>query len=498
MAVLAIFAWVQRNEAKSQQATAQAASTLAIAQESTAKANEAEAKRQAEIASSRQYATLAWYFIDDRYDLSALFGVEAIKITRTEEAQTVLYTGVRDHTDIRYLPGPINRVSFMSFNDDGDILAVAGCKENLDADALFCQESIIQLWGIPSRQTIKPDIAIPGEVDRLLFSRDGEALIIGICPKVSGSTYCNYEVWVWDILSHSLSDSPLAISERYPIHMDFSPTGNVLAIASCREQELTDDFFHCLQSKISFFDLKSSQFAYPTVTFDERLGPISFVSDSSLVVSSCMPDDIGSGCFQSEIQIMDVRTSQTIMNPIKLGIDYPMDIMPIDMSEIYISACHQSEDLGPCAQPRIWQLDATQERSLNSWDSKVTPASLAIYNGELLALGENSIEAWQLTEGIEYFPLELDANYSKLAYHPEIAIAAAFQNQGEIRLINLGWNNIFGDLTVISDTETQKLIAGACKFRRNFTGPNGLNTSLIDTILPNKMTLLALNRRWRQ
>ena len=157
MAVLSVFAWKQRNEA--------------ISQRTIAQKNEAKAIRQAEIALSRQYATLAWYFMDDRYDLSALFSVEAIQITHTEEAQTALHRGVLDHTNIRYLPGPINDVTSMSFSRDGELFAAANCKANPDANTQPCQESNIWLWEIPSRQPVGTPFPVAGKSKPLINFR---------------------------------------------------------------------------------------------------------------------------------------------------------------------------------------------------------------------------------------------------------------------------------------------------------------------------------------
>jgi hypothetical protein len=471
MIMLSIVAWGQRNEAKSQQATAQAASTQAIAQESTAKANEAEAKRQAEIASSRQYATLAWYYINDQYDLSALFSVEAIQITHTKEAQTVLQNGVQQHTNIRYLPGPINQVTVMSFSKDGELFVAASCEGDLDANTLFCQESKIWLWEIPSRQQIGLPISVPGKVNRLLITPDRNTLIAGVCHRQQDTNYCNQEVWVWDILSPKSTYAPLVISEKYPLHMDINDN-NILAVASCRQQQETDEGFRCLQSEIGFFDLKSDQFVYKPVLFDEVLGPLAFTADNSLVLSRCTTmNEIGNGCFQSEIQIMDIRTSAMINGPYSLGIDYPLDILPSDFNEIYISACHESEDLGPCAQPRIWRWDTDTEEPVSYWRPDIMPTRLSMFDYELLVLSPSAIEAQQLEEARNYYLLNLASNdYSGMIFNPEISTAAAFHKDGEILLINLGSDNVFGDLTVTDDTDIQDLIASACEIAgRNFT-----------------------------
>ena len=167
---------------------------------------------------------------------------------------------------------------------------------------------------------------------------------------------------------------------------------------------------------------------------------------------------------------MDIRTSATINGPYRLGMDYALDILSGDSDEIYISTCHKSEDLGPCAQPRIWRWYAEYEEPVSYWRPDIMPASLSMFDYDLLVLSSNAIEAQQLEEGRNYFLINPEPAYSGMIFNPEIATAAAFHNQGEIMLNILGWDNIFGDLTGTRDTDIQKLIAGACEIAgRNFT-----------------------------
>ncbi len=472
MIVLSLVAWGQRNVATAQRALAQAASTQAIAQEAIAKTNEAEAKRQAKIASSRQYAALASLYVDDRYDLSALFSVEAVQIDDTQEAQTILQKGVKDHSNIRYLPGPIHQVVVMSFGQSEELLATAHCDGGDDTSGQNCQESNIQVWEIPSREQIGLPISVPGTVYRLLISRDGKNLIAGVCHTLQDSSFCTQEVWVWSISSPDTTHAPLLVGEEYPLQMDINDN-NVLAIASCRQRQETEFSFRCSESEITFFDLTAGQFAFKPLPFEEMLGPLAFTDNDSLAMSRCTTmNETGSGCFGSEIQVVDIHTAAIIRGPHSLGIDYPVDMLPGNFHEIYIGVCHESEDLGRCAQPQVLGWDLDSDESGTYWSPDITPVSLSMSDyRDVVVLSSNAIQYLEPDEGKIKLLLDLPSDtYSGMTFLPSHEMAAVFRKDGAIQLIDIGFNDLFGELTFGEEASKQDLIKGACEIAgRNFT-----------------------------
>ncbi|MGH2521863.1 MAG: hypothetical protein ACRDH2_05090, partial [Anaerolineales bacterium] len=116
-------------QAIAQQATAEAASTQAIAQQSTAVAAQAESERQAQIALSRQIAVQASNYLGDNLPLALLLSVEAYRTSETEEAKSVLLSGLQrglSRKIVPYgLPLPEQNVGVYSvaLSPDGQFLA---------------------------------------------------------------------------------------------------------------------------------------------------------------------------------------------------------------------------------------------------------------------------------------------------------------------------------------------------------------------------------------
>ncbi|RPH73440.1 TIR domain-containing protein, partial [bacterium] len=113
VAILAVFAWGQRNEAVSQRSTAQAASTQAIAQE-------AEAQRQAKIALARQLAAQAQYIFETgnaQQDTAVLLAIQSMRMGPSVESAQVL----QNNTLARTLSGTAcsDDVLSAAFSPDG-------------------------------------------------------------------------------------------------------------------------------------------------------------------------------------------------------------------------------------------------------------------------------------------------------------------------------------------------------------------------------------------
>jgi hypothetical protein len=248
---------------------------------------------------------------------------------------------------------------------------------------------------------------------------------------------------------------------------------HVLAIASCRQQQETEFSFRCLKSEITFFDLAAGQFVFKPLSFEEMLGPLVFIDNDSLAMSRCTTmNEIGSGCFGSEIQIVDIHTSAIIHGPHSLGIDYPVDMLPGGFHEIYIGACHESEDLGRCAQPKILGWDLDSDESGTYWSPDITPVSLSMSDyRDVVVLSSNAIQYLDADVGKNKFLLDLPSGtYSGMTFLPSLEMVAVFHKDGAIQLIDVGFNDLFGELIFGEEASIQDLIHAACEIAgRNFT-----------------------------
>jgi len=227
LAVLAIFGFVQANNATNQAATAQAVSTVAVANEITAIANAEEAQLQAKNARAGELAALALTEQNRRFDLALLFGLESFYTQETLRSKGTLLSLTNSHPGLDMLlsghRAPINSITF---SPNGEILASGG-------------DNII-LWDFsdpnnPS-QIVKLEGNLISSVFSLAFSPDGRKLAAGYWDInfLSEINIPTNTIILWDI-SNPTSPAQLAAIEGngYSVNsVSFSPDGEILASGS--------------------------------------------------------------------------------------------------------------------------------------------------------------------------------------------------------------------------------------------------------------------------
>ncbi len=221
-------------------ATAEAASTLAVANASTAQAARAqalmeanirataesnanqqrdEARRQAQIALSRQLASQSISKIDTKFDLALLLAVESTRAADTFEARNTLITELESHAGlISLVRGHRNWVESVAFSPDSKLLATGS------------GDNTIILWDVSDPASpVQLGAPLNGHtawVNSVAFSPDGKLLASGSDDKT---------IILWDVSDPA---SPVQLGAPLSGHTDwvnsvvFSPDGKLLASGS--------------------------------------------------------------------------------------------------------------------------------------------------------------------------------------------------------------------------------------------------------------------------
>ena len=208
--------------AQEQQRTAQAASILAVAQQNTAVAErniaataKAEAEQNATIAFTRQLAVQSLNYLELQPDLALLLGVEASRAYDTVEARNALLYGLQ--RGLLQLAVPVGNplasdegyVNSVAFSADGNVLAAG------------TQDGPIVLWDADQQTALRKLIGHKAKVFSLSFSSDGKTL---------ASSSADGTVILWDYASNQIlfqtPQSPLSL-----LSVAFSPDGAQMAVS---------------------------------------------------------------------------------------------------------------------------------------------------------------------------------------------------------------------------------------------------------------------------
>jgi WD40 repeat protein len=211
-------------KAKNNAATAQAASTEAVAQKATAvfnfelaKEQEARALTQANLARSRELASLALSFLKDNSILTLLLGKEAMDVSDTGQALDALLRGLQSNLSRQserydqFIPRQEIDIYALSASPDGRRIAWGG------------PDGLIRTWNLVTQEeehTIYMDRGLT--VKAMAFSHDGEILY---------SADAGGNIALWDVESgHTLKDFTADINLVSDINsLALSPDGTTLA-----------------------------------------------------------------------------------------------------------------------------------------------------------------------------------------------------------------------------------------------------------------------------
>jgi WD40 repeat protein len=165
-------------------ATAQVAEATAVYNAQVASEKEGEARisahqalQQAGLANSRRLASLAQGFIDTQADLTSLLGIEALNITRTYEAKNVLLARLQRSLELNiedYWRSPTGQsdVNFVAFSPVGERMAYGSS----DGSVVILNYESQQIERVLRRDAVIP---FAGKVDTVAFSPDGKMVASG-------------------------------------------------------------------------------------------------------------------------------------------------------------------------------------------------------------------------------------------------------------------------------------------------------------------------------
>jgi len=199
-----------------------------------AKTNEAAAKAQARIATSRQLAALSESERNKHFDRSLLLAVEALlqteltEHTYTYEARDSLHKVLQARPGLTsFLHSNEGAVESVAFSPDGKTLA-AGYRGGFGSGDI--RVGGVVLWDVAERKRRRKRLAVAeGDVESVAFSPDGKTL-------AAGYYYFGQQgggVVLWDVAGRKrLGEGPLAVTEGGVESVAFSPDGKTLA-AGC-------------------------------------------------------------------------------------------------------------------------------------------------------------------------------------------------------------------------------------------------------------------------
>lgn len=192
LSILAVFGFVQANratdnaiEAQNQAATAQAASTLAVANEGIANANAEEAQLQAQRSRAGELAAFAREHRNLELDLAFLLSVEAYNTADTLRSHQALFESSTDVPQLmRFMHGHDSVVESIAWSRDGRLASGSA-------------DTTVLVWDTKSGQPTITLMGHEGNVESVAWSLDG--------ILASGSS--DQTIIIWDLETGQLGET---------------------------------------------------------------------------------------------------------------------------------------------------------------------------------------------------------------------------------------------------------------------------------------------------
>lgn len=313
LAGLAIFGFVQANNATNQAATAQANEASAQTaqanaeiqsfQRATAQAiaenNENLAKEKADIARAGELTSLSILTRETDFQNSLLLGVEAFQLFDTPQSRNNLLFNILEHPQlIGYLGWDTSDIPIYSLGDQGIVTSLDYSPDGAILASAFDNGTII-IWNVntqkPLFDPIQHNFHLHEDWKGITFSSDGNLLI----------SYSTYHVFVWylsgknnenlqsqSITGQQLGDTVTEIVSAISISTD----GAKLALG--------DE-----SGAVSIWDLETFQpVGQQLQTSSASITSLSFAPDSNILIA---------GSEDGVITVWDVSTRRVISSPLK-------------------------------------------------------------------------------------------------------------------------------------------------------------------------------------
>ncbi len=235
----------QVSTAQAANATAHAASTVAVAQQATAQANAQAAQIQATISRANELSAQSLALREKDFLMSMLLGLEAYKKSDSFYTKGILLDNIRANPQLKvYLSGYPKEVRSALFSPDGTILATGGF------------DNTIFLWDVQTGQSIgqpligpqpNVDAGYTGFITSLAFSPDGKILAAGSYDTT---------IVLWDVKTGKLIGAPLTEHSFSISSVAFSPDGSMLVSTTCGPPSYCEQ---SNQEKAILWDVKTMQ-----------------------------------------------------------------------------------------------------------------------------------------------------------------------------------------------------------------------------------------------
>jgi WD40 repeat protein len=282
VAVLAVFAWAQRNTAVAEansRATAESnainetnARATALVNEvnakATAQAEKLRAEERATIARAGELSTLAFSFRETNIELSLLLSIEAFQKADTVQTRGVLLDNTQFMPNLlQVLPGNAYSITSIAFTPDGNTIAVSDHAQKVilwdvksgkrlgnpltdfptwvgqmhfspDGKILACESSgIVSLWNVNSQENIGNILIPEWGIDIFAFSPDGKQLASVGCSKTDNQQKCKErEITFWDLYTFKPTRKIVVKAGDAIYGLEFSPDGKLLVSGGANNQ----------------------------------------------------------------------------------------------------------------------------------------------------------------------------------------------------------------------------------------------------------------------
>ncbi len=408
--ILGSFGLVKSNEATSQAATAQAASTLAFDNAATSQANanaaataQAKAEEQAKISFARQLASQAQLLMDRKSQVAVPLAIQSMRLFPISETTQILQGNPfgrpiahMTHDDI---------VSVVVFNPDGKYV-VSG---SADGTA--------RVWESGTGNEIAR-MTHDGGVSAVAFSPDGKYVVSGSYDKTAR---------VWS--TETGQEVARMTNDDYVSAVAFSPDGKYVVSSGCDKKDAGDS---CVQGSARVWSVETGQ-EVARMTHDGRVNIVAFSPDGKYVVS---------GGWDKTARVWSAETGQEVARMTHDGGVSAVAFSP-DGKYVVSSGCDKLNVFFECAlgSARVWSAETGQEVARMTHDGGVSAVAFSS-DGKYVVSGswDKTARVWSAETGQEVARMTHDGWVNTVAFSPDgkYVVSGSWDNTARVWLAETG------------------------------------------------------------